>query len=250
MKIPCPNCNQRLDIPEELSGQTIECPACNSSIIIPDSDTLVPEQNDADTDKISKIPTLQSKIKSKPSPKPSRSPKIKKINPVSRMMNEDSDDGVLHDFLSDKLMIGIPIACSIVSLLILTIFLGPIGLIVGLISLGITTIINSFLFIKTTEWICGRFVQQTAALITIFFTSSISGLLNSLAVMVSISNNGIISLLLLFAIQTYVFQLRLKEGFIKALAIAVIMFVLNIILMFVLGCVFGLFAIGAVGSQM
>ena len=59
-----------------------------------------------------------------------------------------------------------------------------------------------------------------------------------------------VSLLLLFAIQTYVFQLRLKEGFIKALAIAVIMFVLNIILMFVLGCVFGLFAIGAVGSQM
>ena len=43
MKIPCPNCNQRLDIPKELSGQTIECPACNSSIIIPDSDTLVPE---------------------------------------------------------------------------------------------------------------------------------------------------------------------------------------------------------------
>ena len=51
MKIPCPNCNQRLDIPEELSGQTIECPACNSSIIIPDSDTLAPEQNNADTDK-------------------------------------------------------------------------------------------------------------------------------------------------------------------------------------------------------
>ena len=92
MKIPCPNCNQRLDIPEELSGQTIECPACNSSIIISDSDTLVPEQNDADTDKISKIPTLQSKIKSKPSKKPSLSPKIKKINPVSRMINEDSDD--------------------------------------------------------------------------------------------------------------------------------------------------------------
>ena len=25
MKIPCPNCNQRLDIPEELFGQTIKC---------------------------------------------------------------------------------------------------------------------------------------------------------------------------------------------------------------------------------
>ena len=250
MKTPCPNCNQRLDIPEELAGQTIECPTCNTSITVPTSDLPAPEQNEANINRTTEIPNLKSRIKSKPSPKPSRSPKIKKINPVSRMMNEDADDGALHDFLSDKLMIGIPVACSIISLLILTIFLGPIGLVIGLISLAITTIINSFFFIKTTNWICGRFVQQTPALITIFFTSSISGLLNSLAVMVGVSNNEIISLSLLFAIQTYVFQLRLKEGLIKSLAIAVIMFVLNIILMFVLGCVFGLFAIGAVGSQM
>ena len=51
MKIPCPNCNQRLDIPEELSGQTIECPACNGRITVPALDKLVPEQNDADADK-------------------------------------------------------------------------------------------------------------------------------------------------------------------------------------------------------
>ena len=31
MKIPCTNCNQHLEIPEELAGQTIECPACNAS---------------------------------------------------------------------------------------------------------------------------------------------------------------------------------------------------------------------------
>ena len=250
MKTPCPNCNQRLDIPEELSGQTIECPACNGRITVPASDPAASEKNEADIDNRSEIPTLQSKIKSKPSPKPSRSPKIKKINPVSRMMNEGADDGALHDFLPDKLMIGIPVACSIISLLILTIFLGPIGLVIGLISLAITTIINSLFFIKTTNWICGRFVQQTPALITIFFTSSISGLLNSLTVMVGISDNGIISLLLLFAIQTFVFQFRLQEGYIKALAIAVIMFVLNIILLFGLGCIFGLLAIGVVGSQM
>jgi len=128
--------------------------------------------------------------------------------------------------------------------------LGTIGLVIGLISLAITTIINSFLFIKTTEWICGRFVQQSASLITIFFTSSISGLLNSLAVMAGMSNNSIISLLLLFAIQTYVFQLRLKEGFVKSLAIAVIMFVLNIVLTIGLGCILGVFLIGTVGSQM
>ena len=35
MKIPCSNCNQRLEIPEELAGQTIECPACNASLTVP-----------------------------------------------------------------------------------------------------------------------------------------------------------------------------------------------------------------------
>ena len=35
MKIPCSSCNQRLEIPEELAGQTIECPACNVSLAVP-----------------------------------------------------------------------------------------------------------------------------------------------------------------------------------------------------------------------
>ena len=35
MKIPCSNCNQRLEIHEELAGQTIECPACNASLAVP-----------------------------------------------------------------------------------------------------------------------------------------------------------------------------------------------------------------------
>ena len=35
MKIPCSSCNQRLDIPEELAGQTIECPACKASLAVP-----------------------------------------------------------------------------------------------------------------------------------------------------------------------------------------------------------------------
>ena len=35
MKIPCTNCNQHLEIPEELAGQTIECPACNESLDVP-----------------------------------------------------------------------------------------------------------------------------------------------------------------------------------------------------------------------
>ena len=35
MKIPCSNCNQNLEIPEELAGQTIECPACKASLAVP-----------------------------------------------------------------------------------------------------------------------------------------------------------------------------------------------------------------------
>ena len=35
MKIPWTNCNQHLEIPEELAGQTIECPACNTSLAVP-----------------------------------------------------------------------------------------------------------------------------------------------------------------------------------------------------------------------
>ena len=35
MKIPCSGCNQHLEIPEELAGQTIECPACNASLDVP-----------------------------------------------------------------------------------------------------------------------------------------------------------------------------------------------------------------------
>ena len=35
MKIPCSNCSQRLEIPDEFAGQTIECPACKASLAVP-----------------------------------------------------------------------------------------------------------------------------------------------------------------------------------------------------------------------
>lgn len=34
-KFNCPNCNQSLEAPEDMRGQTIECPACNGSIQLP-----------------------------------------------------------------------------------------------------------------------------------------------------------------------------------------------------------------------
>ena len=118
MKTPCPNCNQRLDIPEELSGQTIECPACNGRITVPASDPAASEKNEADIDNRSEIPTLQSKIKSKPSPKPSRSPKIKKIKPVARMINESvEEDRSLYKVLFKKKAL-IMISCLVLFALI------------------------------------------------------------------------------------------------------------------------------------
>ena len=39
MKISFPSCDQNLDIPEELVGQTIDCPACNESLIAPKTAT-------------------------------------------------------------------------------------------------------------------------------------------------------------------------------------------------------------------
>ena len=42
MKTPCSNCNQRLEIPEELAGQTIDCPACNATLAVPALETPPP----------------------------------------------------------------------------------------------------------------------------------------------------------------------------------------------------------------
>ena len=166
------------------------------------------------------------------------------------MINERSDDGALHDFLPDKLMIGIPIAITIISLLISIMAGGIPGLVLNILSLIVFTFINAFLFIKTTNWVCGRYIHQNSAISTVFFTSSISGLLGALIGMAGISDGGLTYLISLFAIQTYIFELRLKEGYIEALKIAVLMFILNIIISIGLGCILGIFAVGTVASQM
>ena len=43
MEIQCPSCDQRLEVPEELFGQTIECPACDASLAAPSDDPNVPD---------------------------------------------------------------------------------------------------------------------------------------------------------------------------------------------------------------
>ena len=78
MKIPCSSCNQRLEIPEELAGQTIECPACNASLAVPaiEAPSPVTRQVQATT------PQAASSKKSKPPPKASKSKKNKSRSPI------------------------------------------------------------------------------------------------------------------------------------------------------------------------
>ena len=80
MKIPCSNCGQRLEIPEELAGQTIECPACNASLAVPsiEAPPPAPPQIRVTTPQASapQKPALQRKIAAPPiaaSPKKTKS---------------------------------------------------------------------------------------------------------------------------------------------------------------------------------
>ena len=43
MKIQCPSCDQLLEVPEELFGQTIDCPDCDASFAAPSDDPNVPD---------------------------------------------------------------------------------------------------------------------------------------------------------------------------------------------------------------
>ena len=56
MKMDCPNCDQHLDIPDELAGQTIDCPACGENFAVENAASEVPESG-------------QSKLKFAQSPK-------------------------------------------------------------------------------------------------------------------------------------------------------------------------------------
>ena len=80
MKIPCSSCNQRLEIPEELAGQTIDCPACNATLAVPALEappTATPQvqatipqpiepQKPAPKRKPAETPSVDSPKKSKP----------------------------------------------------------------------------------------------------------------------------------------------------------------------------------------
>ena len=58
MKMNYPNCDQYLDIPDELAGQKIDCPACGENFVVENAASEAPESG-------------QSKLKFAQSPKKS-----------------------------------------------------------------------------------------------------------------------------------------------------------------------------------
>lgn len=61
-KFNCPHCQQRLEPPPELYGQTIDCPACHGRIQIPSPATPVIQPETA--------PRVQSRVTAAPPPVP------------------------------------------------------------------------------------------------------------------------------------------------------------------------------------
>ena len=65
MKIPCSSCNQRLEVPEELAGQTIECPACKVKLTVPSlaTPTAAPTPGSASQKTLATAPLKKAKGK-------------------------------------------------------------------------------------------------------------------------------------------------------------------------------------------
>ena len=99
MKMDCPNCDQHLDIPDELSGQTIDCPACGENFAVENAASEAPESG-------------QSKLKFAQSPKKSGLSKKQISQQQSRQAGPSED--VLRG-LSEDISKGSPTAMHLAS---------------------------------------------------------------------------------------------------------------------------------------
>ncbi len=248
MKTRCQNCNQKLEIPEELIGSKIECPACNNDIEITESLTSNDENDLSKTDlqNDQKISLSSTKFDKGKKFKKTSNPKRHKTinNPTGRLIKNDLDDGFLNDFIPENMMIWISVGLISISLLLAYLSLGVPGLFFGFISTLVFVFLNTVFFIKITNWLCGRYVNQRAAFSTIIFSSAISSIPNDLLTLVGIQTGSWIYILISLITQTIIFELRLREGFGKSFGIAFFIFLLNLIIAFCLGCIIAAVAVG------
>lgn len=248
MKTKCQNCNQKLEIPEELIGSKIECPACNNDIEITENLTSNDENDLSKTDlkNDQKISLSSTKFDKGTKFKKTSNPKIHKIinNPTGRLIKNDLDDGFLNDFIPENMMIWISVGLLSISLLLAYLYLGVPGLFIGFISTLVFVFLNTVMFIKVTNWLCGRYVNQSSAFSTIIFSSAISSIPNGLFTLAGFQTGHWIYIIISLVTQLIIFELRLKEGFGKSFGIAFFIFIFNCLINFCLGCILGAVATG------
>ena len=86
MKMNCPNCDQHLDIPDELAGQTIDCPACGENFAVENAASEAPESGQ------SKLKIAQSPIKPGLSKKQISQQQSRQAGPSEDVLRGLSDD--------------------------------------------------------------------------------------------------------------------------------------------------------------
>ena len=214
LKINCPNCNQKLQLPESLCGQEIECPLCKTIIKVP-----VATLETTKTPQISITPSVKS------SPSASKSKKSTAKATSAQMMNRDKD---LHDFLSTNVMLGLSVV-FLIPLLLSSSALGVPFLFIHVFFLALTVFINGHFFRKGADWVCGRDIESSAALLTVFFSNSIAGLVTGIIGLI-VGDIFSIFIVILLITNAIIFELRLREGFGKAMLISLIIFVIDLLI--------------------
>ena len=210
MKIPCSSCNQRLEIPEELAGQTIECPACNASLAVPAMAAPTPATSQVQVASPSERITTAHDV---------AAPK-KKTKKVSYTSNDNSVS-TLNDFLPEKVLISVGAIGLIAVDLFRSLFSGRSLMIdiQSLIGLLLLSLICAHFFRIGANKVCGMGVDLKGAFITALFCIGISSFLHDLLGLF-IYSMFYVYVIIMAVVMAYVIDLRIQKGIKAAIYIS------------------------------
>lgn len=148
------------------------------------------------------------------------------------MMNRDKD---LHDFLSTNVMLGLSVVFWIPSLLSSFSSWGFPFLFIHIFFSALMVFIDGHFFRKGAAWVCGRDIESSAALLTIFFSNSVAGLVTGIIGLITVDISIFATIVILPFSHALIFELRLREGLGKAMLISLIIFGINLLIALLLG---------------
>jgi len=95
--------------------------------------------------------------------------------------------------------------------------------------------IDGHFFRKGAAWVCGRDIESSAALLTIFFSNSVAGLVTGIIGLITVDISIFATIVILPFSHALIFELRLREGLGKAMLISLIIFGINLLIALLLG---------------